>query len=261
MGRLFSEHLLTVVVFLPALAAALLLLLFRARSRRRPRSSPSSSRSRTASCPCRSGPGSTSAQKGFQFREQVDWIPAARDLLLARDRRHLAPARPPDDDPHAGRPALLADARREGGQGFSIAFLLLETGMLGSLVALDLALFYVFWEVMLVPMYFIIGIWGGPRRIYAAMKFFLFTMAGSLLMFLAILYIAIRHQAATGRLVVRPRGPLPAELHRAGRDAPLRRLRSGLRDQGPRLPAPHLAAGRPHGGARRRARSSSPASC
>ena len=70
--------------------------------------------------------------------------------------------------------------------------------MLGSLVALDLALFYVFWEVMLVPMYFIIGIWGGTRRIYAAMKFFLFTMAGSLLMFLAILYIAIRHQAATG---------------------------------------------------------------
>ena len=83
-------------------------------------------------------------------------------------------------------------------RGYSIAFLLLETGMLGSLVALDLALFYVFWEVMLVPMYFIIGIWGGARRIYAAMKFFLFTMAGSLLMFLAILYIAIRHQALTG---------------------------------------------------------------
>ena len=70
--------------------------------------------------------------------------------------------------------------------------------MLGSLVALDLALFYVFWEVMLVPMYFIIGIWGGPRRIYASMKFFLFTMAGSLLMFLAILFLAIRYQAATG---------------------------------------------------------------
>ena len=70
--------------------------------------------------------------------------------------------------------------------------------MIGSLAALDLALFYVFWEVMLVPMYFIIGIWGGARRIYAAMKFFLFTMAGSLLMFLAILYLAVRHHAETG---------------------------------------------------------------
>jgi NADH-quinone oxidoreductase subunit M len=66
-------------------------------------------------------------------------------------------------------------------------------------VALDLALFYVFWEVMLVPMYFIIGVWGGGRRIYAAMKFFLFTMAGSLLMFLAILYLAIRHREVTGQ--------------------------------------------------------------
>ena len=60
---------------------------------------------------------------------------------------------------------------------------------------------------MLVPMYFIIGIWGGARRIYAAMKFFLFTMAGSLLMFLAILYLAIRHAAATGDVVLRSRGP------------------------------------------------------
>src|SRR5205085_7110355 len=83
-------------------------------------------------------------------------------------------------------------------KGFAVAFLTLETGVLGTLCALDLALFYVFWEVMLVPMYFIIGIWGGARRIYAAMKFFLFTMAGSLLMFLAILYVAARHRALTG---------------------------------------------------------------
>ncbi|HEY6147912.1 MAG TPA: NADH-quinone oxidoreductase subunit M, partial [Thermoanaerobaculia bacterium] len=83
-------------------------------------------------------------------------------------------------------------------RAFSIAFLVLETGVVGTLAALDLALFYVFWEVMLVPMYFIIGIWGGARRIYAAMKFFLFTMAGSLLMFLAILYLAARHKAVTG---------------------------------------------------------------
>ena len=66
--------------------------------------------------------------------------------------------------------------------GYAASLLLLTTGMLGALVALDLFLFYVFWEVMLIPMYLIIGIWGGERRIYAAVKFFLFTMAGSLLM-------------------------------------------------------------------------------
>ena len=71
--------------------------------------------------------------------------------------------------------------------------LLLETGMLGAFVALDLVLFYVFWEVMLVPMYFLIGVWGGTRRIYAAVKFVLFTMAGSLLMLVAIIYLATRH--------------------------------------------------------------------
>ncbi len=83
-------------------------------------------------------------------------------------------------------------------KGYLIAFLLLETGMVGSLVALDALLFYVFWEVMLVPMYFIIGVWGGKRRIYAAMKFILFTLVGSLLMFVAILYAANVHLHATG---------------------------------------------------------------
>ncbi len=70
---------------------------------------------------------------------------------------------------------------------YFIFMLLLETGMLGVFVALDLFLFYVFWEVMLVPMYFIIGVWGGERRIYAAVKFFLYTMVGSVLMLVAII--------------------------------------------------------------------------
>ncbi len=65
--------------------------------------------------------------------------------------------------------------------------LMLETGMLGTFCALDFFLFYVFWEVMLVPMYFLIGIWGGSRKLYAAIKFFLYTLAGSLLMLLSIL--------------------------------------------------------------------------
>jgi NADH-quinone oxidoreductase subunit M len=73
---------------------------------------------------------------------------------------------------------------------FLIALLALQTGMLGAFVALDLFLFYVFWEAMLVPMYFLIGVWGGQRRVYAAVKFFIFTMAGSLLMLIAILFVA-----------------------------------------------------------------------
>lgn len=73
---------------------------------------------------------------------------------------------------------------------FVIAILILETGMLGAFVALDLFLFYLFWEAMLIPMYLMIGIWGGANRIYAAIKFFLFTMAGSLLMLIAILWVA-----------------------------------------------------------------------
>ena len=73
--------------------------------------------------------------------------------------------------------------------GFFISLLLLQVGMTGVFCATDLFLFYVFWEAMLVPMYFIIGIWGGPRSIYAAIKFFLFTLVGSLLMLVAIMAV------------------------------------------------------------------------
>ncbi|HRJ75479.1 MAG TPA: NADH-quinone oxidoreductase subunit M [Anaerolineales bacterium] len=78
---------------------------------------------------------------------------------------------------------------------FMAFFLLLEVGMTGVFLAQDLFLFYIFWEFTLVPMYFIIGIWGGPRRVYAAIKFFLYTMAGSILMLLAILYLGIQGSA------------------------------------------------------------------
>ncbi len=75
---------------------------------------------------------------------------------------------------------------------FMIFFLLLEVGMMGVFLAQDLFLFYIFWEFTLVPMYFLIGIWGGPRRVYAAVKFFLYTMAGSILMLLAIIFLGIQ---------------------------------------------------------------------
>ena len=74
---------------------------------------------------------------------------------------------------------------------FTFFMLMLEVGMLGVFMSLDLFLFYVFWEVMLIPMYFIIGIWGGDRRIYASVKFFIYTMFGSLLMLVAIIWLAV----------------------------------------------------------------------
>ena len=72
---------------------------------------------------------------------------------------------------------------------FYVLLLVLQTGMLGAFVSLDLFLFYFFWEVMLIPMYLLIGVWGGQRRIYAAVKFFIYTIVGSLLMLVAILYL------------------------------------------------------------------------
>jgi NADH-quinone oxidoreductase subunit M len=77
-------------------------------------------------------------------------------------------------------------------------FLLLQVGMLGVFMSLDIFLFYVFWEVMLVPMYFIIGVWGGPRKLYAAIKFFLYTLAGSVLMLLGILALYFQYHADKG---------------------------------------------------------------
>ncbi len=90
-------------------------------------------------------------------------------------------------------------AVEKGIKEYMIAFLLLETGMIGTFCALDLVLFYIFWEFTLIPMYLIIGVWGGPRRVYAAVKFFLYTMAGSVLMLVAILALYFLHAKATGQ--------------------------------------------------------------
>ncbi len=81
---------------------------------------------------------------------------------------------------------------------YYIWFLLLQTGMLGVFMALDMFLFFVFWEAMLVPMYLLIGIWGGPRKLYAAIKFFLYTLFGSVLMLLGILFLYFHHHTVTG---------------------------------------------------------------
>src|SRR5207245_10225794 len=98
--------------------------------------------------------------------------------------------------------------------GFHILLLLLEAGMLGVFVALDLFLFYIFWEAMLIPMYFLIGMWGHERRIYAAVKFFLYTMAGSALMLVAFIALYRVSPAHTFDILTLPRCPLDPALQR-----------------------------------------------
>ena len=90
------------------------------------------------------------------------------------------------------------DAIKNHVKEYMISMLFLETGMLGALISLDLVLFYIFWELMLIPMYLLIGVWGGPRRVYAAVKFFLYTMVGSVLMMVAILALYFLYHKATG---------------------------------------------------------------
>ncbi|HEY3124447.1 MAG TPA: NADH-quinone oxidoreductase subunit M, partial [Thermoanaerobaculia bacterium] len=197
MGDTIGNHLLSLVVFVPLAGAALLLFFPESQAKAAKWFALAVSVVEFAlSVPLwtRFAIG----ESGFQFSERMTWIPSLGisysvgidgiSLVLILLTTLLTPV------------SLLFSVTHveKSVRAFSIAFLVLETGMIGSLAALDLALFYVFWEVMLVPMYFIIGIWGGARRIYAAMKFFLFTMAGSLLMFLAILYLAVRHRASTG---------------------------------------------------------------
>ncbi len=101
-------------------------------------------------------------------------------------------------------------------RSYMFFMLALETGMVATFAALNLFQFYLFWELMLIPMYFIIGIWGGPRRVYAAVKFFLFTMSGSLLMLVAMLVVYALHHAQFGvwtlDLVSPPGSTLPGLL-------------------------------------------------
>jgi NADH-quinone oxidoreductase subunit M len=138
------------------------------------------------------------ASADFQFIERHTWIPSfgisyfvgvdGISLLLVVLTGFLTPI------------ALLGswESVHARVKAFSIVILLLESAMIGVFVSLDLFLFYVFWDAMLIPMYFLIGIWGYERRIYAAVKFLLYTMAGSVLMLLAILGLAYLHSAATG---------------------------------------------------------------
>ena len=189
--------LLTAVTFLPAVGALLIVLL--------PRDRPDLAKGTSfvvtvltfvASLPLYLGFNAASA--GYQFAEHRAWMPSlgisyhvgvdGLSVLLVLLTTFLTPL------------TLLSawHAIESRWKEFAITMLLLETGMVGVFVALDLFLFYVFWEAMLVPMYLIIGIWGGTNRVYAAIKFVLYTLSGSLLMLVAILALYFRHGAATG---------------------------------------------------------------
>jgi len=134
---------------------------------------------------------------GMQFEESVGWIPSLGiqyhvgidgiSLFLVLLTTILTPI------------AILSswDSIEKRVREYYLFMLMLETGMIGVFVALDLFLFYVFWEVMLVPMYFLIGVWGGQQRIYAAVKFFLYTMVGSVLMLVAIIALYFLNGATT----------------------------------------------------------------
>src|SRR2546429_4861139 len=127
--------------------------------------------------------------RGFSFEQRSDWAPnlgfsyhVGLDgvaLLLVLLTTFLGPI------------VILSSWKyiQDRVKLYCISLLVLETAMIGTLAALDLVLFYVFWEAMLIPMYLLIGIWGSDRRIYAAVKFFLFTFVGSVLMLLAIFWL------------------------------------------------------------------------
>jgi NADH-quinone oxidoreductase subunit M len=159
--------------------------------------------------------GFDAANGTFQFQEFHNWIPSLGihyhlgmdgiSLFLVLLSTFLTPI------------AMLAswNSIQERVKAFFIALLVLETGMIGVFLSLDLILFFLFWEAMLIPMYFLIGVWGHGRRIYAAIKFILYTMFGSILMFVAMIWlaqlahtfdiVAIQERLMTGQLLLSSR--------------------------------------------------------
>src|SRR3974377_2404414 len=195
--ELFSHHLLSVILFTPLVGAIALMFI--------PRESPMFHRlvgnlfgilGFIVSIPLvryfHAG------YEGYAFEENADWIPSlgARYHLGIDGITFLLIML----TPILGMLAILSSwsAIQTRTKEYYILLLLLQTGMLGVFMSLDFFLFYMFWEVMLVPMYFLIGVWGSERRLYAAIKFFLYTLAGSVLMLLGILALYFNYAKAAG---------------------------------------------------------------
>jgi len=143
-------------------------------------------------------PWHSGSGEGLKFAERYEWIPSwgisflvgidGFSLYLILLTTFLVPI-------------IFLMSRRSvstSPRAFVVSFLILETGIVGSLASLDLFLFYLFWEVMLIPMFLIIGIWGGENKVYAAVKFLVYTMLGSVLMLVAILWLTVRHGQFAG---------------------------------------------------------------
>src|SRR5438094_4263724 len=193
----FANHILTVVLFTPLLGAILMLLIPReAETAHKIAGNIFGVLGFLVSIPLIRwwDPGAAR----FSFEDNLSWIPSIGrrshlciygiSLLLVMLTTFL------------GMIAILSSwsAIHTRVKEYYILLLLLQTGMIGVFVSLDFFLFYVFWEVMLVPMYFLIGVWGSDRRLYAAIKFFLYTLAGSVVMLLAILALYFYAPVAAG---------------------------------------------------------------
>ncbi|HEY3442813.1 MAG TPA: NADH-quinone oxidoreductase subunit M [Paludibaculum sp.] len=136
---------------------------------------------------------------GMQFVERMDWIPSMGvQYLIGVDGISVLMVMLTTI---MGFLAIFSswDAVKDREKEYYAMFLIQQTGMIGVFISMDFLLFYVFWEMVLVPMYFIIGVWGGPRKLYAAIKFFLYTLAGGVMMLLGILTLYFVHFGQTGR--------------------------------------------------------------
>ncbi|MDH3590494.1 MAG: NADH-quinone oxidoreductase subunit M [Planctomycetota bacterium] len=195
----FGSHLLTVITFVPLVGALVLLLLPERRELTSKVATAVAGIDLVLSLPLWFGWNAAPADAaGFRFVHESGWIESLGakyslgvdgiSMLLVLLTTLL------------GFIAILSSwtAVTERTKAYYAFLLMLQTGMLGVFVSLDLFLFYIFWEVMLIPMYFLIGVWGGARRRYAAVKFFLYTLFGSLLMLLGILALVGYYQQQTG---------------------------------------------------------------
>lgn len=189
-------NILTILIFFPVLAAFVLFLLFRSGKAVMWGSFIASVIELILTMPLMTNFDKTSS--GMQFVEKYDWISSfgiqyyvgvdGISILMVFLTTLLSAIA------ILGSFTYIQKRQKE----FYIAMLILEAAMVGVFVALDFFLFYILWEAMLIPMYLIIGVWGGPRRIYAAVKFFLYTLAGSVFMMLAIIALYFKHGSITG---------------------------------------------------------------
>jgi NADH-quinone oxidoreductase subunit M len=187
-----NERLLSIVLFTPLVGMIVLLLIPSAQKNAiRLWANIAAAASFLVSVPLVTGFDKTAS--GFQFVERADWIPAlGARYLIGIDGISLLLVMLTT---LVGFLAILSSwsSIDEKVKQYYAMFLLQQTGMIGVFISLDFLLFFVFWEVVLVPMYFIIGVWGGPRKLYAAIKFFLYTLAGSVLMLVGILTLYFQH--------------------------------------------------------------------